>query len=100
MEQAEAMEALAVVAALDQAVPRHGEEEQPQRGQEREESRQLAHLSRRGQLLVPFLEEAAILKTEQHLGAEHQHPRLVERVLDLVLEPGPHFSKVCPRILW
>ena len=34
----------------------------------------------------PWLEEGAELKAQKHLRAEHEHPRLVERVLYLVFQ--------------
>src|SRR5215207_6134788 len=73
-----------VLAPLDQAVvgrrrddERDGDEQQP-------EPRHLQQLRRQRQLVEPRLEDRAELEPDQHLRAQHEHPRLVERVLHLV----------------
>lgn len=67
------------------ATPSAGRE--PQADDEQQVEPDGHEVLRRGRELVEArLEERAVLETDQHLRAEHEHTRIVERVLYLVFK--------------
>jgi len=75
--------------ALDEAVPRGGQEQQPHHPEQEDESDELQILVSAREPVEGALEERPVLEPQEHLGPQHQDPRFVERVLHFAAQGHP-----------
>ena len=80
----EPVQFLAVLAALDDPVIWPGRDQQGDRAYHQDQAEPVEMAGMHRQVLIGLAEGATQLETEQDLHPEDQHPRLVERGLDLL----------------